>query len=331
MQDPHEPNARPAENRRQGDTLPARSPSGTRRVAVSVIIPTYNRAHLLGEALNSVRQQSFQDYEIIVVDDGSEDDTHRLVASHTMPIRYIYQENQGVARARNRAIEAATGELLAFLDSDDLWEPAFLERTVQRLRTHPDEALAYTDFVSIDRSGQPLRGHRKKPYGGDVTRHLFASIFIHTSAVVVCRQAVLDAGGFDPNLSHNEDYDLWLRLSLRHRFGLVPEPLCRRRCHPESLSRNGCSPGVLLDKARLLQRFYEHGGGRSKIDLHTAHKRLGKLYYSAAKAFLKAGRPHEAAPLFREAIRFDPARPRVWFWLGLGDLARVVRRADNQP
>jgi len=333
MQDPHlpadgEPNAsRPRRTSPQADAPPDAPTSP----AVTVIIPTYNRAHVLGQTLESVRKQSFRDYEIILVDDGSQDETGRLVAGHPTPIRYVYQPNQGVSEARNHALRLAQGAFLAFLDSDDLWEPTFLERTVGRLRAHPDEAMVYTDFVSVDAVGQPLRGHRKKPSGGQVTRPLFVSVFIHTSAVVARREVIIEAGGFNPKLSHNEDYDLWLRLSLHHRFGLINEPLCRRRCHADSLSRNGCPPRVLLDKARLLQRFYKHGGGYDWIPPADARKRLGKLYYAAAKALLRAGAAHDADAVFREALRWNARSPRTWLWFILNHAARLNSRQSGSP
>jgi glycosyltransferase involved in cell wall biosynthesis len=290
---------------------PARS---TAAPSVSVILPTYNRAHLLNDALDSIAAQTYRDYEVIIIDDGSDDQTRELVARRKESIRYHWQPNQGVAEARNHALRLTHSEFVAFLDSDDLWEPTFLEQAVQRLRQHPDEALVYTDFVSTDATGKPRRGHRKQPAGGEVTPTLFASTFIHTSAVVARAHIIRDAGGFDGRLTHNEDYDLWLRLSLRHRFGLIAQPLCRRRCHPGSLSRAGCQPETLLAKAELLHHFFEYGGGKNRIESGAARRRLGKLYYTAGKRFLKARRPQEALPLFRRAINLHPARIRAYAW-----------------
>lgn len=283
--------------------------------AVCVIIPTYNRAAMLAATLDSVAAQTFQDYEIIVVDDGSEDDTRQVVSTRSERIRYIWQPNQGVAEARNHALREVHSEFVAFLDSDDLWAPTFLERTVERLRAHPDEALVFTDFVSTDGGGRLLRGHRKRPHQGEVTAELFASTFIHTSAVVARAWTIRDAGGFNGRLTHNEDYDLWLRLSLRHRFGLISEPLCRRRCHNNSLSHNGCTPDVLLRKAELLQRFFEAGGGRTKIPEELARRRLAKLYYTAGKAFVRGGRSREAGNVLHRSLQLEPHGMKTWLWL----------------
>lgn len=295
-----------ASRRRRRHTVPA----------VSVIIPTYNRADLLPATLDSVAAQTFTDFEILVVDDGSSDGTRELVEQRKQDIHYLWQPNQGVSEARNHALRVTKAEFVAFLDSDDAWRPTFLEKTIARLRTHPDEALVYTDFVSIDARSRLLRGHRKTPHGGEVTARLFASTFIHTSAVVMRADLIRSAGGFDGRLTHNEDYDLWLRLSLRYRFGLVPEPLCLRRCHPVSLSRDGCSPDILLRKAELLNQFYIHGGGADRIDSDLARRRLAKLYYTAGKSFLRDGNPRRARECLRRSLVHQPRRAKTWLWLG---------------
>ncbi len=298
--------------------------------AVSIVIPTYNRADLLADSLRSIAGQTFTDYEIIVVDDGSDDGTREYIASCPQKIRYLWQQNQGVSEARNHALRVTHSEFVAFLDSDDLWQPTFLEQSVRRLRQHPDEALVYTDFISTDAAGNVLRGHRKKPYGGKVTTRLFASTFIHTSAVVGRAAIIRDAGGFDGRLTHNEDYDLWLRLSLRHRFGLIPEPLCLRRCHRDSLSRNGCPPEVLLRKAKLLQQFYDNGG-KATIPENFARRRLARLYCTAGKAFLRSGRPHQAREILRQSMQIKRTRAKTWFWYLRAQCSRALQCSTAKP
>ena len=308
-----------------GEALCAGEPVWARGApTVSVVIPTYNRVGLLADALDSVAAQTFTDYEIIVVDDGSQDATRDYVTSRPLRIRYQWQSHQGVSAARNHAVRMARAELVAFLDSDDMWEPLFLERTVQWLREHPEAGVVFTDFVSTDPRGGLLRGHRKRPWGGDITPRLFASTFIATSALVARTAVVREAGGFDTRLTHNEDLDLWLRLSLRHRFGLILEPLCRRRCHPESLSRNGCSPDILLRKAELLREFCENSG-KAKIPAALARRRLARLYYTAGKAFVRAGRAAEACQILRRSLADRPVYPKAWFWRFRAEIERAWR------
>jgi glycosyltransferase involved in cell wall biosynthesis len=287
---------------------------GRRTPAVTIVIPTYNRVEWLGATLDSVAAQTFTDFEVVVVDDGSTDGTREYIASRPERILYAWQPNQGVAEARNHGLRVLHSEFVAFLDSDDLWEPAFLEEAVGQLCRQPNLALVFSRFTSMDVAGRILVSHNKRPFGGDVTQELFNSTFIHTSAVVARAHAIRDAGGFDSRLSHNEDYDLWLRLSLRHEFGLIPKPLCIRRCHPNSLAHNGCTPDVLLRKATLLQRFYEHGGGKPKIGAEVANDRLAHVYYTAGKALCRAGRHGDARDALRRSLEFSRSSLRAWFW-----------------
>lgn len=296
--------------------------------AVTIIIPTYNRRDLLPATLDSVAAQTFKDYEITVVDDGSSDDTRQYIASRPERISYHWQPNQGVAKARNHGLRHTRAEFVAFLDSDDYWQPTFLEETVGRLRREPALALVFTRFTSMNPEGRVLRRHNKQPHSGEVTAALFASTFIHTSSVVARAWVVRDAGGFDERLTHNEDYDLWLRLSLRHRFGMISEPLCMRRCHMESLSHNGCTPDVLLRKADLLHRFYEAGGGKPRIEPHVANRRLGKVYYTAGKALYRSGRIGEAHDTLRRSLDFNPTRMRTWLWYMLSSLGSRPHRMN---
>ncbi|MBN1344121.1 MAG: glycosyltransferase [Phycisphaerae bacterium] len=283
---------------------------------VSIVIPTYNRASLIGQTLDSVDRQTFRDFEVIVLDDGSTDRTPDLIRARHGPVRYLRQERRGAAAARNHALAEAQGELVAFLDSDDLWLPEFLEEVVSALNDAPNAALGYSDFRTIDAAGSVLRGHRKRQHGGNVVAPLFASIFIHTSCVVARRERILEAGGFDEQLEATEDYDLWLRLSLTYPFVSVPKPLCLRRTHNGSLSRNG-NVRILIRKAQLLEEFYrDHGNGAIPRDL--ARCRLAKTFYTAGKATARHWDFTESAGLFRRSMDYaGSARAMPWYLLSL--------------
>jgi len=278
---------------------------------VSVVIPTHNRAGLLSQTLDGVDRQTFRNFEVIVVDDGGTDRTPELIGRHSATIHYIWQQQRGPAAARNRALSEAQGKLVAFLDSDDVWLPNFLAEVVGALQDAPHAALAYSDFRTIDYHGNPLRGHTKPQHGGDVTKPLFSTIFIHTSCVIARRQILLDAGGFNTSMKANEDYDLWLRLSLKHPFVSLPKPLCLRRTHNGSLSRNGNIQN-LIDKARLLESFFkDHGNGTIPADL--AHQRLAKTYYSAGKASARSGDYTQSSNLLRRSLDYAGSG-RTWLW-----------------
>ncbi|MGQ9689067.1 MAG: glycosyltransferase family 2 protein [Desulfobaccales bacterium] len=207
---------------------------------VSVIIPTYNRAFWVKEAAASVLAQTFRDFELIVVDDGSTDATLETLAAVAPEGTKILRRPQrrGVSAARNLGVAAARGEWLAFLDSDDLWLPDKLLRQVEYLRSHPDLEICQTEEIWIRngvRVNKPV-SHRKM--AGDIFLPSLERCMISPSAVMLRRQLFEEAGGFDETLPAAEDYDLWLRLAWRQRVGLVSDALViKRGGHPDQLSR----------------------------------------------------------------------------------------------
>ena len=293
---------------------------------VSVIIPTYNRADYLPQTLDSLAAQTCRDFETIVVDDGSTDGTRELIQSRPEPITYIYQQNAGPAAARNRGLSEARGDYIGFLDSDDMWKPRFIEVMSACLDADPTLGMAVCKFLTIDNDGRILR-EGKKGCGGDVTAQLFASTFVTTPSVLVRRQVLCEVGGFNPALPTNEDYDLWLRISLKHRIGYVEEALCLRRSHPNTQSRSG-SPVPLIRKARLLERYYEKPEYAAKIPADLARRRLAKVYYTAGKASHRSGCYAEACELLKRSLHYRPLAPKVWFWSLLAGVQRTISRND---
>ena len=197
---------------------------------LSVIIPTYNRAALVPEAVASVLAQTWRDFEVLVVDDASTDGTAAALAAFGSRIRLLrHAFRLGVAAARNLGISAARGQWLAFLDSDDLWRPEKLARQMAYLAGHPELVLCQTE-ETWERRGlkvnQP-RSHRK--IGGWIFFPSLARCLVSPSAVVLNRTVFEEHGGFDENLPAAEDYDLWLRLSWRYQIGLLPEALVIKR------------------------------------------------------------------------------------------------------
>jgi glycosyltransferase involved in cell wall biosynthesis len=204
---------------------------------VSVIIPTYNRARLVTEAVASVLGQTYRDLEILVVDDASTDGTVAALAAWREVRVCRHSSRQGVAAARNTGAAAARGEWLAFLDSDDLWLPDKLARQMAYLQDRPDLLLCQTDETWVRRGvrvNKPLT-HRK--VGGRIFFPSLDRCLISPSAVILPRRLWEDHGGFDATLPAAEDYDLWLRLTWRYEVGLVDEPLViKRGGHPDQLS-----------------------------------------------------------------------------------------------
>jgi glycosyltransferase involved in cell wall biosynthesis len=189
---------------------------------VSVIIPTYNRKHLLALAIDSVLDQTFSNFELLVIDDGSDDGTKELVASYGSRIRYVAQENLGVAAARNTGIRAAAHDLLAFLDSDDRFTPEKLAVQAAAMTCQPEYLVSHTDETWF-RHGRILNQKtRHARAGGDIFGRCLELCAVGMSTAMVRRRFFEAVGYFDESLPCCEDYDLWLRASVKHPFLLVP-------------------------------------------------------------------------------------------------------------
>jgi glycosyltransferase involved in cell wall biosynthesis len=206
---------------------------------VSVIIPTYNRHAMVQEAVDSVLAQTCSDFELIVVDDGSEDGTAESLARYGSAMRIYSQPRGGVAAARNRGAAHAAGVYLAFLDSDDLWLPRKLEVQSAFMWERPWVQICQTEEIWIRRGARvnPKKKHRKP--SGDIFRASLELCLVSPSAVMMKRELFDAVGGFDETLPACEDYDLWLRVACSHAVSLITEPLViKRGGHPDQLSRS---------------------------------------------------------------------------------------------
>jgi len=211
---------------------------------VSVVIPAYNVGSFITETIQSVLAQSFRDFETIIIDDGSTDNTAEIIAS--FPVRYMYQENQGPPSARNKGIELARGEYIAFLDSDDIWVENALEKRVEALDKHPEVAFSYGQAYHIDENCQTLRlfkpphNYSRVREGRDVIQEmLIHGNLVILSSIMVRRSCLDEVGLFDLNYrAGSEDLDLWVRLAKRYAIAYIAEPLVKYRLHSQSVSSN---------------------------------------------------------------------------------------------
>lgn len=205
---------------------------------VSVIIPTFNRCSLLQRALESIGGHSAGAPEIIVVDDGSTDDTAAMVRLGFPAVRYVYQANKGVSAARNKGLLLATGEWLAFLDADDVWLPGKLETQMQLLQRMPDYKVCHTEERWIRNGVRVNQMNKHQKAGGWIFRHCLPLCAMSPSSVVI-HASVFDAVGcFDPTLPVCEDYDLWLRITARYPVLFIKQPqIIKYGGHPDQLSR----------------------------------------------------------------------------------------------
>ena len=207
---------------------------------VSVVIPVYNHEKYVAECIDSALGQTYRDFEVVVVDDGSTDRTPEILDRYAGRITRIRQENRGGAAALNTAILHARGEFIAWVSSDDVYMPTMLEEQVRFFAAHPEIGLAYTDFYLIDGQGVILHEERS-PFYCDrraFLQNLLACNFINGSSVMFRRKCIDAAGGFDETMRYHADGNLWFRM-LRHcAFGHIALPLLKYRWHDTNLSHH---------------------------------------------------------------------------------------------
>lgn len=304
----------------------------TEQPLVSVVIPTYNRADVLGRALDSALSQTVEAVEVVVVDDGSTDRTRTVVeSSEDSRVRYVaHEQNCGVSAARNTGIDAACGEYVAFLDSDDEWLPRKLERQLSAIDDRGDDWIgAYCETVTADASAfdrivsslsDRLFRRRGSREGGTELAYSLLSmqVFMGPGSTLVVERSVLQRiGGFDEGLSIYEDWDLVLRVLAEGKLAYVDEPLA-------VVHRSGDAPGYAyaandrryLDRnEELVEQLRQRG-----VDVERIH-RLG-----VAGHFLTEGSFREAATYLDSRVLTRPADlARVALWTVLGLRARVAR------
>lgn len=269
---------------------------------VSVIIPTFNRWPLIRDAVESVLAQSFSDFELIVVDDGSTDDTCRELAKMAPRLRCFTTARRGVSAARNFGVSVALGRYIAFLDSDDLWLARKLEKQVAFMKRDPSIEVCQTEEIWI-RNGirvNPKAIHRKP--SGDIFAPSLELCLVSPSAVMMTKDLFAKAGGFDETLPVCEDYDLWLRIAAAHRVPLLDEALViKRGGHADQLSRSMWG----MDRYRILalQKILRSGldGERRAAVLQVLRRKAAILAGGARKR----GREEEARGIEALLAEFD--------------------------
>lgn len=223
---------------------------------VSVIIPTYNCAKYLDECLQSVFNQTYKEYEIIIIDDGSTDNTQEIIKNKYPKAKYIYQKHAGVSKARNAGIELAQGTLIAFNDADDIWFPNKLDMQVDYFETHSDVDMVFTENSFFCETGILMKTmDKKRLMKGDVVKNIFKYSSVATPTVMVKKEVFADVGLFDEDLTVAEDDNMWLRIALQKKVGLIDKVLVTCRISEGSLSRNGSDLFIGVEKH--LQRINE--------------------------------------------------------------------------
>jgi glycosyltransferase involved in cell wall biosynthesis len=287
---------------------------------VSVVIATYNHGHYILEAINSILSQTYKDYEIIVVDDGSTDHTRiKLGQFNRLPnFRYIYQDNQGKSVARNKGIKVAVGNYISFLDADDLYVQTKLEQQVEFLDSHPEIGLVHSGYSKFDNDKNDLGYRDTSRFNGWVYPEILLewSVLMATPCVMVRAEVLMDVGGFDERMLRAQDLDMWRRISMKFKLGVIPQPLSRIRVHP--LNRSA----YLITKAIPYFEMYLENAFNDDPNLDDKFKRLakGKLFYNISQNYLARGN-RDTMPLVREyclkAIKLTPYKWQIYLlWMG---------------
>ncbi len=288
------------------------------RTKVSVVIPTYNRAHCVGEAIESVLAQTYKDFEIIVVDDGSTDNTAEVLARFGDRIRVIRQENSGVSAARNAGIRAARGEWVAFLDSDDVWESEKLKIQVDDLKKYPDAVAHVVDAAIIDPQKGPislfeLRGmHKEFMKNPFRERPLLDEIrtFFFTQCLLAKRSCIQKIGYFDSTMKIHEDTDLLARLALEGPFVVncyVGVRVVRRHGSTEPLSNLHSTHRInsLLNVVKIYSRL-KADHRLNELEKELVLRNLGGAWCEVAINYKEQGQWKMAVNAFSQSIKEDP-------------------------
>ena len=276
---------------------------------VTVVIPVYQGELFIASAVQSALAQTHPDVEIVAVNDGSSDGSVEVLRQFGPRVRVISQQNTGVAGARNRGIESATGEFIAFLDQDDWWGPTKVERQLAVFAADARIGLVHTGVAHIDSaSGREVGAlnplSRPAEMVGDCYRRLLLGNPIYNSSVMVRRDAVVAVGGCDISLAGNTvaDYDLWLRISRQYHLGFINEPLTYYRLHPHQGIRDRRS--MLTAEIEVLLRIQEEAQWGQEPEMR---ERLARLYDELAVAHYDANDYSSARRRFADAFRIAPS------------------------
>lgn len=303
---------------------------------VSVVIPTYNNAHYIRAALDSVLAQSMSDYEVIVIDDGSTDGTREIIEAYGKGVRYHWQENGGLAVARNTGLRLATGQMLTYLDADDIWEPANLEVKTAVLDQHQDVGGVFSEFSIFDDEGprQPRGTRQMFPFfdrtglslsdvlterrsaalpdgrtvdllAGHVFDWLFWGNFILPTSMVFRVEPARETGTFRPELRTQQDYEYWLRFTRRVPLAHVDQPLVRYRRHARQLTDHSRIENILRAVESIIRQYEADFTARGRT--YEYRRRLGGVQLELSKVYLGQGRRREARARLRASIALTPA------------------------
>ncbi len=275
-------------------------------IKVSVIIPAYNSSETIGETLRSLAAQAYREFEVIVVDDGSGDDTAGLVERDFPEVRLVRQENGGPAAARNAGAALARGEWLAFLDADDVWLPWRLAVQMKCVNERPEVEMWCGRTVGVNHETHETHEKEVKTFDLPLKAFVYSNP-VATSTVLVRRELFAAVGGFDTRFRGPEDYDLWIRLAAKHKVVKIDMPVSRYRETPDGLSQD--ERKFLPEVLRVIDRAYGDGGELRRFGW--VGRRQARAYQFSAMAWnaRMAGRGGAAVRLLLRSVMAWP----LWF------------------
>ena len=274
---------------------------------VSICIPTYNRKDYLRETLNSVFVQTYKDYEIVIVDDGSTDGTDQMIKQLDYPIRYFWQKNKGEPVARNKLLELAESDYITFIDSDDLLFPYAVEELINLVEYNGSDVVAYSSYVGIDERGNKVKRKPHELPSGYIAADLFEYIYVHSCGTMCRKKLFEEVGGFDTSLQVCSPYALWLKLSLKYNFIPATRPAFKRRRHSDNLSVYSFANRKI--ELNVLEHAYQNGFSeniKKVIAPRRAMKRLSQEGYRAARCAIREGFQETACQLLKQSYQRHP-------------------------
>ena len=279
---------------------------------LSICIPTFNRKDYLKETLESVFAQTYRDFEVVIVDDGSTDGTEHMIKEEGYDVRYYWVDHIGQYAVRNKLIELARGEYITFIDSDDLFFPRAVQKLMDAINSFGSDVIAYGSYVGIDEEGNYVKRKRRKMPSGMIVVELFEFIHVHSCGMMCARRLFEEVGGFDTSLRRCSFYKLLLELSVRYRFIALDEPLFKRRRHSGNVSDRSFADRMI--ELEVLEEFYYRGAGRELIPTSRAMKRLSKERYRAGRRAIIEGMYDQARLLLGQSFREYPNFKSLIHW-----------------
>lgn len=300
--------------------------------SVSVVFATYNYGHYILAAINSVLAQTYKDYEIIVVDDGSTDDTRGILEqfSELLNFRYVYQTNQGQSVARNQGVKLAAGKYISFHDADDISNPTKLKKQAAYLDMHPEVGLVHSGYSKFDEDGNDLGYRNTSKFNGWIYPDILLewSVLIGMSSVMVPADVFDVVGGFDPLMLRAQDLDMYRRIAKKYPFGVINEPLSKYRVHRANENVE------LVERATPYFEMYLKKAFEDDPSLNKQFQKLAfaRLYTNIAQNYLARGNKNWmrfVRAYCNKSIQLDPFQLKIYLiWMaslfGVGTRQRLL-------